>query len=718
MSPRSFFPRAAPPTNALKRGAFTVAIVGRPNVGKSTLFNALRDVRGARDTVERMDDIFEEQASQRVPQKPRKFRGSAARPQLTGPVARTTRDVRVAPGRLGDVSFDLVDTAGYEVSDADEATFKKDDPYGRNWVGMTDAMLKKTEERVVAADVVVHLLDARQGLTGLDVEVADFLRRKSPAPRLVVFNKCEDDVRPETVDVAAALKFASVVSDGGGGGAEGWQTGTKTRRIWKEPLYVSAQHGDGMPDLLEALRTAKEEADLRRRQKKKKGSDHHSLFSQAQAQALADTGGNEEEPEEEENEKDAAARKAEEDATAVRLAFVGRPNVGKSSLLNRLAGQEIALSSSMPGATRDPVEWPMTFKGRSVVLVDTAGVRGGSKKSLGLVAGVSSSKETETVERSARRAAARQLTREADVVCLLVDTSVGRVEADDLRLARRCVEDAAGPVVVVATKVDLFGPSRDILEMEKSVAAHLRDTVKSIDPVVVATSTETSEFSSRRQARLDPARVVDAALAAYDAFVAKKIPTKRLNNWLRDWLATPVGKPDVKRMRKIKFLSQTATRPPTFLLHGRNLKQNLDGTCLDGLRRAIVTDFGLRGSRVQFDFKESAKPSPVQNRHFDYKKRPGAPRNPINPASVQQRKLVGPMSRRQRKASAFVKTNLITPKRRRGRPDNNVAQQQQQRRRPAHFRSSSATSPKRSSPPRPPARPARPARRQSQPRRR
>ena len=604
-----------------RRQLVSVVIVGRPNVGKSTLFNALRDVRGARENY----DAFEKEKAvestealellgpvKKVDLRPRKFRGAAARPQLTGPIARTTRDARRSAGRLGDLRFEICDTAGYEVDDTEYGPVKIDDPYGRNWTGMTAEMLERTKATVKNADAILHVLDAREGLTGLDTEVAEFLRKETRAPRLVVFNKCELERMPKDSDIAEAKKFVG------------------RHDLAREPIYVSAQHGDGMSDILEALRRVhlKKEEILDPRVPRSFDSSYVD----------------------------------DRDNDSVRMAFVGKPNVGKSSLLNSLAGETIALSSRMPGATRDPVEFVMDVGGRNVTLVDTAGVRGASKRSLGMVA--TGTRTAVSVEAAAKRAAARQLTRDADVVCLLVDASVGRIQADDLRLARKCVQEASGPVIVVATKVDLLGPGHDVVALEKAVAEHLENTVKSIDPPVIAVSTQCETFSTRRRRRLAPQRVLQFALEVYDNFANTHIPTRKLNDWLRDWVATPLGKPDVTKMRNIKFIAQTATRPPTFTLHGRGLSKILNASCLDGLRRAIVNDFGFKGSRIQFRFKDqvplkkkSAIGSPFDP-HKDFKNTPRA--------NKERRRVVGPIAKRQQKAGKFVKQHLLAkPDRRR-----------------------------------------------------
>ncbi|KAH8050388.1 GTP binding protein [Aureococcus anophagefferens] len=351
---------------------FQVAIVGRPNVGKSTLFNALRDVRSARERPA-------PGAASPTGKKSRQHRLPPAA-QLTSPVARTTRDRGAFPG-MPAVLRDL--TAGC----------------------------------VANADVALVVLDGAAGVTGDDHDVARWLRSAAgDVPRLVLFNKMENDRQVAAADLAFAETLARAA-----------------------PLSVSAEHGDGLPDVLDALR------------------------------AFA-----------------AAAPSTEEDELLpslddeVRVALVGRPNVGKSTLVNALARSNVAVAAPEPGVTRDAVECAVDVAGRAVRLVDTAGVRR-------VLEGTTSRASKDAVEERAARSTELEVGGRCDVAVFVVDCS-GPLRRDDLRLARH-LSEARLPVVVLANKVDAYR----------------------------------------------------AGGAAHDANVAKRISTGALNTWFRDFRRGPRG---------------------------------------------------------------------------------------------------------------------------------------------------------------------------------
>lgn len=480
----------------------SVCIVGRPNVGKSTLFNALRETRRGRRLGSRI-----------VP------------PQLTGQVARTTRDVRKALGRLADLNFWIVDTAGYE--ERDELGLHH---YGSNWCGMSAAMIQRAELAVLSCDAVLFLLDGVDGVTGADVEVSDWLRKIDAPRRILVFNKCENGREP--MDQEYALRrFAS------------------GKRDHTDIVKISATHGDGMPDLLLALSAVVPKAGI--------------------------------------------SRETPDFERAIRIAFVGRPNAGKSSLLNALVGEEAALTASTPGVTRDPVEALVWHEGRAVMLVDTAGVRGGSAASFGKSRAPSTLRPYEL---GSLRLTQREIRANADVVVMLVDTTE-RMRTDDWRLVRACLDDAAGAFLIAGTKADACHSSPE--EIRIGIADTLRNVSKQLSVVPCSAIRPTSSTH--------PSRLLDAALAAHDRHSTKRVRSSIANSWLRDWLATPFGKPH-RKLRKIRFIAQVQRDPPTFAIFGRNLSASLDRTCFDALTHAIASDLGFEGARIKLICRNTATP--------------------------------------------------------------------------------------------------------------
>lgn len=447
-------------------------------------------------------------------------------PQLTGPIARTTRDVRRALARLGGMRFWLFDTAGYETEEEVEREIR----YGSNWLGMSEAMVDRTARAIREADAVLYMLD-RDGVTGADVEVSDWLRSLGSPKRILCFNKCENGNSPSDSD----LEYA------------------KDRLLGKDDyphvISMSSKHGDGLPDLVEALRS----------------------FGKESLPTPEETGEDDE----------------------VRIAFVGRPNVGKSTLLNRLVGSPVALAAPTPGVTRDPVQARMEYDGRRIALVDTAGVRGGSASSFGRMR---SSETMRPYELGALRLTEREVTANADVVVLLID-STERMRTDDWRLARRCVEDSGGAFIVAATKADACEHSSE--EIEEGIAQTLKNVIKGV--IVRACSAIQATEDTH------PHRVIADALRAHDVNSTKRVKTSVLNEFLNDWLATPIGKP-YDKLKRIRFMAQTRVDPPTFTIFGRNISKTLDEKCFDSIREALRTSLGFFGARIVLVCKDNDTP--------------------------------------------------------------------------------------------------------------
>ena len=409
--------------------SFTVAIVGRPNVGKSTLFNRL---------------VGKKQA-------------------LVDPTPGVTRDRIEGDARIGGLTFGVFDTAGLaEGSDG----------------GLEGRLLAQTEAAVAAADVAMMLIDAKAGLTALDRQFAGWLRRQTK-PVLLAANKCEG---------RAAESFAS----------ESWALGLGA------PIPISAQNGEGMADLAERLMEA--------------ASVGHDRDEMPAGETLS-VGDEVEQP--------------------LKLAVVGRPNVGKSSLINRLLRDERLLAGPEPGLTRDAVRISWSWRGRRIDLVDTAGLRRRTKI------------DDDSIEKLSSKASLSAI-RGADVTLLMVDASAP-LEKQDLVIANRAL-DAGRALMIAANKWDLVDdPKRALLTLRERIE-HRLPQIKGVScqPISVKTGKHVD--------RLLP------AIVELESAWSKRVPTAALNRWLEmalDEHAPPLGK---GRPIKIRYATQISTRPPTFAL--------------------------------------------------------------------------------------------------------------------------------------------------------
>jgi GTPase len=401
----------------------TVAIVGRPNVGKSTLFNRLVGRRQA----------------------------------LVDPTPGVTRDRIQGAGRIGPIEFRTIDTAGLA-----------EGPEG----SLEERLRQQTGAALAEADVACMLIDAKAGLTALDRHFASWLRRQGK-PVVLVANKCEG---------LAAASFAS----------EAWALGLGA------PVPISAQNGEGLADLAAAIETA------------------------AGATAAGD--------------------EAAPDATLeppLRLVVAGRPNVGKSSLINRLLEDERLLTGPEPGLTRDAVAIVWQWRGRRIELVDTAGLRRRARIEQG------------GLEQLSSRAALAAL-RRAEVVLLLVD-GTAPLEKQDLAIANRAIE-AGRALVVAANKWDLVSAPEVAL-------AGLRERIEARLPQIRGVAClPISVLTGKNVGRLLP-----AVVQAQERW-SRRVPTAALNRWLEDALATHAPPMAKGRRVKIRYATQVSARPPTFVL--------------------------------------------------------------------------------------------------------------------------------------------------------
>ena len=411
----------------------TVAIVGRPNVGKSTLFNRLVGRKLAL-----VDD----------------------RPGVT-------RDRREGEAKLVGLEFRVIDTAGYE--DEDPQTLP-----GR--------MRQQTEAAVRDADVALFLIDGREGLTPLDEEIGRWLRT-GKTPVVVAANKAEGRA-------------------GENGRLEAYALGLG------EPIAISAEHGEGIVDLFEMLRPHVE----------------HEHF-----------------------ETEAEERELEHDSehAPLKLAIVGRPNAGKSTLVNRMIGEERMITGPEAGITRDSITLDWEWHGRPVQLVDTAGLR-------------KRSKVDDKLERLSAADTRRSIDR-AEVVVLLLDATRG-LEAQDLRIADQVVEEGRA-LVIALNKWDVAENASSLFNGVKAALEEGLSQLKNVP--VLAISAKTGKAVDD---------VLKVAFELRESW-SRRISTGELNRWFESAVdANPPPAPGGKRI-KLRYITQVKTRPPSFVVFGSRVDQ-------------------------------------------------------------------------------------------------------------------------------------------------
>ncbi len=440
--------------------SLTVAIVGRANVGKSTLFNKLVGRRLA----------------------------------LVHDTPGVTRDRREAEARLGPLTFTLIDTAGIETGDKDS---------------LETRMAAQTLTAVADADVCILLFDAREGIVTADEIVAGQLR-KAGKPVILVANKCE-------------ARFSQA--------AEAWSLG------FGEPIQISAEHNIGFADLIEALQPFAEKAEQ-------------------------------------------AESEASDIVKPLRLAIVGRPNVGKSSLFNRLLGSERALTGPEAGITRDAIAARWQVDGREILLHDTAGLRKKARVAGNTLEEMSVGSTLEAIQF-------------ADCVVVVIDTTQA-FEKQDLIIAD-LIEREGRAVVFVLNKFDL-------MEQRAGAISKFRNKLDECLPQLagsplIATSATTGEG-------LD--RLVPAILAADRAWNAH-VPTATLNRFLEEALERHSPPAISGRRVKIRYMTQPKSRPPTFALFGNQLKA-LPDAYLRYLTNGLRDTFKLHGTPIRFLLRGSKNP--------------------------------------------------------------------------------------------------------------
>jgi GTPase len=450
---------------------FTVAIVGRPNVGKSTLFNRLVGRRLA----------------------------------LVDDLPGVTRDRRVGRARLGDLSFSVIDTAGLEPA-APES--------------LTGRMQAQTEAALTAADAVLFLIDARAGSTAVDRAFADLVRR-SGKPAIVVANKSEGRSAETGVLEAYELGLG-------------------------EPVALSAEHGEGLADLYGALRAALPDATAALESRDAQGGE---------------------------------PAVAEKPANPIRVAVVGRPNSGKSTLVNRLLGEERLLTGPEPGITRDAIAVDLDWQGRRFRLHDTAGMRRRARIA-------------EKLEKLSVADALRAV-RFADVVIVLLDAQKP-FEEQDLRIAD-LVEREGRALVIAVNKWDLVERRSGAIKKLREEADHWLPQVKGV-PVAAVSGLTGEGLDHLMQA------VVDA-----HAVWNRRIATSALNRWLADTAAAHPPPAVAGRPVRLDYITQPKTRPPSFVLFTSRAD-----ALPDAYRRYLINslreNFDLPGTPIRLALREKKNP--------------------------------------------------------------------------------------------------------------
>jgi GTP-binding protein len=457
---------------------FTVAIIGRPNVGKSTLFNRLAG---------------------------KKLALVSERPGVT-------RDRREGEARLGDLDFKIIDTAGLEEGDN---------------ASLPGRMRAQTGAALDLADAICFVFDSRAGLTPADRFFANLVRRANK-PLILVANKAEGR--------AGAL-----------GALEGFDLGLGA------PVPLSAEHGDGLAELYVALREALPEAT--------------ALPDEPEDYATRALPGEDQDGSELDISK------------PLRIAIIGRPNAGKSTLLNRILGQDRLLTGPEPGLTRDTIGVSFEWQNRPIKMFDTAGLR--KRASV-----------AEDLEKLAGADAVRAA-KFAEVVVLLLDAAVP-FEKQDLSLAD-FAEREGRALVIGLNKWDLIEAKGATLAKLRAQARRLLPQVK--DAPVMPVSGTTGEGVER---------LMEAILRVHQIW-NKRISTARLNRWLAAILVHTPPPAVAGRRIKIRYMTQLRARPPYFILFGNQLDAlptSYERFLANGLRAA----FDLPGVPIRLSKKTSDNP--------------------------------------------------------------------------------------------------------------
>lgn len=443
---------------------FTIAIIGRPNVGKSTLYNRLVGKKHA----------------------------------ITYDLPGVTRDRREGIGNIGPLSFKLIDTAGL--------TDNKQD-------SLADRMLDQTNVAITQANLVLVMLDARSGLCSDDEYFINWIRKKSK-PVLIVVNKAEARGIAQNI-IADTYKFG-----------------------FGEPICISAEHGEGMIDLYDAI------SPLYDKYKEEYGDIEDNLSQHIQ------------------------------------IAIIGRPNAGKSTLINNILKDDRTLTGPEAGITRDSIAIDWQYKDKAIRIIDTAGLR---KKG----------QITSALERFAIEDTLRAI-KYAHVTVLLIDAIIG-FESQDIAIANIAIEEGRA-IVIAINKWDQIENKNEYVAELKYLLNKQLGQVRNLAVVYISALYSDNIY-----------KPIDAALDSYDSWNIR-VNTATLNIWLKKTLeAHPLPLASSGRRIKIKYVTQIKTRPPTFMLFTSHPKE-VPGDYVRYLTNALRDEFDLNYTPIRLTFKAGDNP--------------------------------------------------------------------------------------------------------------
>ena len=486
--------------------ALKAAIVGRPNVGKSTLFNRLAGKKLA----------------------------------LVHDLPGVTRDRKEVTTKLKDLELTVIDTAGYEEAPAGQ---------------MEERMWQQTRRAIEESDAVLFLFDARAGMQAYDEHFADLVRR-SKKPVFLLANKCEGRTQEQGIYEAYKLGLG-------------------------DPIIFSAEHNIGFDELYLGLKELEE----------KLAADADKSAGRAGyiAAEAGEPAGRAEGPTEErvpagkageENESDMDEDKPQSlKKRPIQVAIVGRPNVGKSTLVNALLGDERMLTGPEAGLTRDAISSRWEWKGWTINLVDTAGLRKQAR--------VSGAIEKMSVESTMYAA------NMAQVVILVLDAD-GVLDKQDLTIARKVLDEGRALVIAV-NKWDIADKKEALQKLNDKLETSLTQ----------AEGVPTVTISALRKKGLD--KLFSAVIKVYQRWNVR-IPTAPLNKWFRDvqeMNPAPLGKN--KRRIKLRYITQAKTRPPSFYIFSSN-PEGLPDSYLRFLTNQLRETFDLKGIPLRITVRKSDNP--------------------------------------------------------------------------------------------------------------